>query len=136
MNRFKPPGSNKILSESIKKQKDKFISISNKIERIKVEFAMLNDASFNDKNFVLAMEVIYKDLLEDTPTLLLMQGYNFLGFIEWNLRNRKIIDNEGKKSEDDILKQKLIRDREFIKILEETSDFLYRGFENWTKLRV
>ena len=53
MNRFKPPGSNKLLSESIKKQKDKFISISNKIERIKVEFLMLNDASFNDKNFVL-----------------------------------------------------------------------------------
>ena len=80
------------------------------------------------------MEGIYKDLLNDTVTMHLMQGYDFLGFIEWNKRNRKIIEAEGKVSKNDILQQKFKRDRIFLGVLMEATKYLSRGFEYWLKL--
>ena len=62
-----------------------------------------------------------------------MQGYDYLGFIEWNQRNRKIIEAEGKISRNDILEQKLIRDRAFLSVLMKTTKYLSRGFECWLK---
>ena len=64
----------------------------------------------------------------------LMQGYDYLGFIEWNQRNQKIIEAEGKISKNVILQQKFIRDRIFLGVLMEATKYLSRGFEHWLKL--
>ena len=50
-----------------------------------------------------------------------MQGYDYIGFIEWNQKNRKIIEAEGKISKNVILQQKFIRDRTFLSVLIETT---------------
>ena len=80
------------------------------------------------------MEDIYKKILNDAITLHLMQGYDYLGFIKWNQRNREIIEAEGKISRNDILQQKFIRDRAFLSVLMKTTKYLSCGFECWLKL--
>ena len=82
------------------------------------------------------MEDIYRKILDDAITLHLMQGYDYLGFIKWNQRNREIIEAEGKISRNDILQQKFIRDRAFLSVLMKTTKYLSRGFENWLNLSI
>ena len=42
------------------------------------------------------MKKFYKELISDTTTLHLIQGYDYLGFIEWNQRNREVIEANEK----------------------------------------
>ena len=58
-----------------------------------------------------------------------MQGYDFIGFVEWNQTTKKINKLINKLREVDSLEKKFIRDRLFINRLSNTISFLYFGFE-------
>ena len=136
INKPKPPIKNKSLSTAIIKQKDIFDQILCELKEIENKFLAKGDTLKKSEHFILRMEDIYKKILNDTITLHLMQGYDYLGFIEWNQRNRKIIEAEGKISRHDTLQQKLIRDRAFLSVLMKTTKYLSRGFECWLKLSI
>ena len=76
---------------------------------------------------------LYKGLLNDTTTMHLMQGYDYLGFINWNQRNRKIIEGKEKDFKNDNFQQKFTRDRIFLGVLMETTKYLSSGFKFWLK---
>jgi len=134
INKIKPSTKNKIFSTAIIKQKNIFDQIFCELKEIEKKFLVTEDTSIKSDHFILRMEDIYRKILSDVATLHLMQGYDYLGFIEWNQRNRKIIEAEGKITRNDILQQKFIRDRAFLSVLMKTTKYLSRGFECWLKL--
>jgi hypothetical protein len=75
------------------------------------------------------MELFYLNLIEDKTTIALMQGYDYIGFVEWNQTTKKINKLTNKLPEVDSLEKKFIRDRLFINRLSNTISFLYFGFE-------
>lgn len=131
---IKSPKINKNLSTLIIKQKDKFTQVSRTIERIENKYLPNADDPKNKKEFVTQMEGFYKKILEDPPTIHLMQGYNYTGFVEWNQKTHQINDTNEEISDDDIISRKCTRDITFLSILKETVEFLSKGFEKWTKL--
>ena len=126
----------KLLHQTLIKQKDIFDQIFCELKEIENKFLAKGDTLKKSEHFILRMEDIYKKILNDAITLHLMQGYDYLGFIEWNQRNRKIIEAEGKLSRNDILQQKFLRDRAFLSVLMKTTKYLSRGFEYWLKLSI
>ena len=75
------------------------------------------------------MESFYLYLIEDKTTIALMQGYDYIGFVEWNQTTKKISKLINKLPEVDSLEKKFIRDRLFINRLSNTISFLYFGFK-------
>ena len=81
------------------------------------------------KQFVAEMDLFYKKFLKDPETLHLIQGYDYLQFIEWNQKNQRIINLDHGSSKNDILDQKFARDRVFLKALIEATSYLSDNFK-------
>jgi len=124
----------KELYHSVTKQKRIFNRLTSELNDIENKFIINDKFSTHGEEFVLTMEGLYRGLLNDITTLDLMQGYDYLGFIEWNQRNRKILEAEEEILKNNILQLKIIRDRDFLSVLIKTSKYLSRGFECWLKL--
>jgi len=73
------------------------------------------------------MESFYVDFLNDKTTTALMQGYDYIAFVEWNQKTKRITNTASKSSANDNF-QKNLRDRVFIVRLSKTIDFLIHGF--------
>lgn len=87
----------------------------------------------NQEKFVREMENIYKSLLQDSDTIQLLQGYAYSGFLQWNKSNYEITIKTHSCSDENILKSKYERDRQFINVLIEASDFLGKSFEKMAR---
>ena len=79
------------------------------------------------------MESFYVDLLNDKTTTALMQGYDYIAFVEWNQKTKRINNAVNKSSGSDSIQKKNLRDRVFIVRLSKTIDFLTHGFRNLEK---
>ena len=79
------------------------------------------------------MEYFYAELIKDEDTTSLIQGYDFMGFIEWNQQTKKINNLTGKQSLEDRLQKKVTRDIVFINRLKKNVDFLTEGFRSIEK---
>jgi len=124
------PTKNKSLSASIKKQIDKFDKIKNAIKEIEDKYLTDNNKLIDERKFVLEMESFYVDLLKDKTTTAIMQGYDYMAFVEWNQKTKRIINTESKSSASDSIQKKNLRDRVFLVRLSKTIEFLIHGFRN------
>ena len=79
------------------------------------------------------MESFYADLLRDEITTALIQGYDFIAFVEWNQKTKKLNNPANKQSANDSAHKKFLRDRVFITRLSKTIDFLRNGFRSLEK---
>ena len=132
--KIKPPNKNNRLSVSIKKQKEKFDKIGQILKKIENDYLTVDKNSIDIKQFVLEMENLYANLLKDTTTITLMQGHDYLGFVEWNQKTRRIDDAANISSVNDIIQKKFLRDRDFLNTLSKTVNLLSDGFEKWGDL--
>jgi len=76
------------------------------------------------------MESFYVDLLKDKTTTAIMQGYDYMAFVEWNQKTKRINNTESKSSGSDRIQKKNLRDRVFLVRLSKTIEFLIQGFRN------
>jgi len=74
------------------------------------------------------MESFYVDLLNDKTSTALMQGYDYIAFVEWNQKTKRITNTASKSSANDNFQKRNLRDRVFIVRLSKTIDFLIHGF--------
>ena len=74
------------------------------------------------------MESFYVDLLKDKTTTAIMQGYDYIAFVEWNQKTKRITNTASKASANDNFQKRNLRDRVFIVRLSKTIDFLIHGF--------
>jgi len=80
------------------------------------------------REWVHRMDKLYRFLLDQPETLQLMQGYSYMGFIEWNQENGRILLKEEYGPESEILEDKFNRDKKFLDVLEEAADTLRNAF--------
>ena len=130
LKKIKQPKRNKSLSASIRKQLDKLDKIKNAVKKLEEKYLVDNKKLIDERNFVLDMETFYVDLLNDKTTTAIMQGYDYLGFVEWNQKTKRINNTASKSSAIDSIKNKNLRDRIFIIRLSKTIDFLTHGFRD------
>ena len=76
------------------------------------------------------MESFYVDLLKDKTSTAIMQGYDYIAFVEWHQKTKKINNAANKSSASDSIHKKNLRDRVFIVRLSKGIDFLTHGFRN------
>ena len=74
------------------------------------------------------MESFYVDLLKDKTTTAIMQGYDYIAFVEWNQKTKRLTNTASKASANDNFQKRNLRDRVFIVRLSKTIDFLIHGF--------
>ena len=120
--------------DGIKKQKEKFDKLGKVLKELKINYLEVDKKSIDIRKFVLEMEKLYADLLKDSTTITLMQGHDYLGFIEWNQKTRRISDKANIFSANEIIQEKFLRDRDFFNTLEKTANFLFDGFKKWENL--
>ena len=120
----------KSIAKTLRKQLDKFDKIKNAIKKIEDKYLVDNKKLIDERKFVLEMESFYVDLLKDKTTTAIMQGYDYIAFVEWNQKTKRIINTESKSSASDSIQKKNLRDRVFIVRLSKTIDFLTHGFRN------
>jgi hypothetical protein len=130
LKKIKLPTKNKSLSTSIRKQLDKFDKIKNAIKIIEGKYPTNNKQSIAEREFVLEMESFYVDLLKDKTSTAIMQGYDYISFVEWHQKTKKINNAANKSSASDSIHKKNLRDRVFIVRLSKAIDFLTHGFRN------
>ena len=99
-------------------------------KKIEDKYIINNNQSIDERKFVLEMESFYVDLLNDKTTTALMQGYDYIAFVEWNQKTKRITNTASKSSASDSIQKKNLRDRVFIVRLSKTIDFLTHGFRN------
>jgi len=129
LKKIKLPAKNKTLLDSIRKQLVKFGEIKNSIRKIEDNYLVDNKKLIDERKFVLEMESFYVDLLKDKTTTAIIQGYDYMAFVEWSQQTKRI-DNRGSKSlASNHIQKKSLRDRVFIISLLKTLEFLTHGFE-------
>jgi len=130
LKKIKQPTKSKSILPSIRKQLEKFNKIEHAIKKIKNKYLAESEKSIDTRQFVLEMESFYADLLKAGTTTALIQGYDYITFVEWNQKTKKLNNEEGKLSVSDSIQKKLLRDRIFITRLSKTIVFLSNGFRN------
>ncbi len=122
---IKKPKKNRLLEDSIKHQLERFNEVKNSLQIINNKYLSGKELSEKKSQFVLEMESFYSELLNDEITVALMQGYDYITFVEWNLETKKI----NKLSENEKIEKKIERDHRFIKKTSKTLDFLCKSFK-------
>ena len=80
------------------------------------------------------MEEFYIDLVSDTNTITLIQGYDYLAFIQWNQNTRKINNSISQLTNDSINQKKFSRDYGFFYTVSDSINFLCNEFEKLERL--
>ena len=130
LKKIKLPTKNTSLLDSIRKQLVKFDKIKNSIKKIEDNYLVDNKKLIDERKFVLEMESFYVDLLKDKTTTAIMQGYDYMAFVEWSQQTKRINNTASKPLASDHIQKKNLRDRVFIIRLSKTIDFLTHGFKN------
>ena len=123
----KPLKSQNILI-SIKKQLSKLNKIEKNIKAIKIKYLAESDQTTNKKKFILEMKSLYNYLLLDESTISLIQGYDFITFVEWNKKTQIMNKTKHKQLDNEDTEKKFERDKKFIKMLSKTIGCLSEGF--------
>ena len=134
MNTIKKSDKNHSLKESIKKQKLNFKNLIRKLDNIKKDNQLLEIKLIDKNKFVLEMEKFYKDMISDTNTISLIQGYDYLAFIQWNQNTRKINNSISQLKDDSINQKKFSRDYGFFYTVSDSINFLCNEFEKLENL--
>ena len=92
---------------------DKFDKIKNAIKKIEDKYLINNKQSIDERKFVLEMESFYVDLLKDKTTTDIMQGYDYIAFVEWNQKTKRIINTASKLSASDSIQKKEFKGSSF-----------------------
>jgi len=82
-------------------------------KKIEDKYIINNNQSIDERKFVLEMESFYIDLLKDKTTTAIMQGYDYLAFVEWNQKTKRITNTASKSSANDNFQKRNLRDRSF-----------------------
>ena len=71
----------------------------------------------------------YKDMISDTNTITLIQGYDYLAFIQWNQSTQKLNNSINDLTTDNINQKKFSRDYAFFYTVSDSINFLCDEFE-------
>ena len=100
------------------------------MKEIKKKYLDNGDDIIDKNKFVLEMKLFYCSLLVDETTISLIQGYDFITFVEWNKKTQLMNKTQYKRSDNDATEKKFERDKKFITMLSKNIECLTKGFRN------
>lgn len=121
-----------VLTAALQTQADKFAKLQKKLLDIKTRLSA-NPGKTGQEQFISDMELFYRSMIADTDTVLLLQGYAYSSFLQWNQKQAEIAKKQQKCIEEEVLQIKFNRDRQFVDELIEALRQLESGFEKMHK---
>jgi len=114
---------------------DKQLVFLAKLSRLlnKIENQFLKDKTLTSQSkgeFVQNMKSTIQYLLKDEEATLLLQGYDYSGFSNWNQRSTTLLNKKKLAMENELLEEEFLRDREFFKVLKGAIKFNMDIFES------
>ena len=97
---------------------------------------MLKDNPLTKQNkdeFVQNMKLTIQYLLKNEEATLLLQGYDYSGFSNWNQKATIIMNRKKSAEKNQLLEEEFLRDREFFQVLKGALEFnmeVFKGFTN------
>ena len=120
----------KSLQDSALRQIQLLKDITKKLNALELSYLGTRAPNSEGKKlFVNEMEVLYKNILENKETALLLQGYDFAGFSEWYRSNCQILRKKEVSAGYSPLDEEFERDLKFFDVLVEATDYLTVSFE-------
>jgi len=129
MKSIKMPNKDSLLKGSVIKQIKNFKNLIRKLEHIKKDNQLLEIKLIDKNKFITDMEKFYKDMIVDTDSITLIQGYDYLAFIQWNQSTQKLNNSINDLTTDNINQKKFSRDYAFFYTVSDSINFLCDEFE-------
>lgn len=102
--------------------------LSKKLIAIKSKYTEASQIN-NKQLFINEMETLYKDILKQEETALLLQGYDFAGFSEWYRSNSQILNKKEWATDGSLLDEEYDRDLKFLDVLADSVEYLRVNFK-------
>jgi hypothetical protein len=96
---------------------------------------LIKDNQFTRQNkveFVQNMELMIQYLLKNEEATLLLQGYDYSGFSNWNQKATTIMNRKNSAEKNQLLEEEFLRDREFFQVLKGAVEFNMEVFKDFT----
>jgi hypothetical protein len=138
---FKSIPSESSDTSQINQAADKQLALFTKLFNLlnKIEHQLLKDNPITNQNkdkFVQKMKLTIQYLLENEEATLLLQGYDYSGFSNWNQKATNIMNRKKTAEKNELLQEEFLRDREFFQVLKGAVEFnmqVFKGFANENK---
>jgi hypothetical protein len=78
------------------------------------------------------MKLTIQYLLENEEATLLLQGYDYSGFSNWNQKATTIMNKKKLTEVNELLEDEFLRDREFFQVLKDAVEFNMEVFKGFT----
>jgi hypothetical protein len=129
-------------TSQINQAADKQLALFTKLFTIlkKIENQLLKDNPITNQNkdeFVQNMKLTIQYLLKNEEAALLLQGYDYSGFLNWNQKANTIMNRNKAAKENELLEEEFLRDRDFFQVLKGAVEFnmeVFRGLTNENKI--
>ena len=113
------------LQDSTLKQVKYLKELSGKLNRLESQFLVTRTPGPEGKQeFLNEMDILYKNILENEETALLLQGHDFSGFSTWYCSNNQILRKKELSQDSSLLDEEFERDLKFFDVLVESVDYL------------
>jgi hypothetical protein len=126
------------INQAIDKQLALFTKLSKILNKIEYQLFKNNPITNQNKgNFVQNMKLTIQYLLKNEEATLLLQGYEYSGFLNWNQKATNIINKKKLSENNELLEEEFLRDREFFQVLKGAIEFnieVFKGFANQNKI--
>ena len=115
----------KSLQDSVLRQIQLLKDISGKLNALELKY--LDPRTHNPEGkqlFINEMDILYENILEHKETALLLQGYDFAGFLDWYRSNCQILRKKELSEDYSLLDEEFERDLMFFDVLVGSVDYL------------
>jgi hypothetical protein len=122
------------INQANNKQLAIFTKLSTRLN--KIEYQLLKDNQISNQNkykFVQNMKLMIQYLLKNEEATLLLQGYEYSGFSNWNQKTTKIMNRKKLVEKNELLEEEFLRDREFFQVLKGAVEFNMEVFKGFVK---
>ena len=126
------------INQAADKQLALFTKLFNLLNKIENQLLKDNPHTNQNKNkFIQNMKLTIQYLLKNEEATLLLQGYDYAGFSNWNQKATTIMNRKKSAEENELLEEEFLRDREFFQVLKGAVEFnmeVFKGFTNENKI--
>ena len=121
------------INQVANKQLALFTKLSTLLNNIEKQLLKDNPLTKQNKDeFVRNMKLTIQYLLENEEATLLLQGYDYSGFSNWNQKATTIMNKKKSTEVNELLEDEFLRDREFFQVLKDAVEFNMEVFKGFT----
>ncbi len=107
-------------------QNQKLTDLIQRLKGLKSKVGHANGNICEIRKFIEEMDMFYRELLEDTATLKLLQGYAYSEFLDWNRSFIEFQEMANDTDDEELIKKRFERDSCFLDVLINSVEFIHQ----------